>query len=159
MELPQSCAKSLTWSQVHYEAWNRKLELEQNWGVSVWLAGPCMFPDGPFWSTAKSIYYHSSIEKKLRMLNFKRPHVNSGSQNIHSDHMFIDEMWGDGAEGFAEVCKAGVYVSLMGGCFGGKFFTCRSLKLELIFPWTKWPLFHRWHFQMHFHEWKVLYFD
>ena len=26
-------------------------------------------------------------------------------------------------------------------------------------PETKWPLFRRRHFQMHFHEWKVLYFD
>ena len=23
-------------------------------------------------------------------------------------------------------------------------------------PWTKWPPFHRWYFQMHFREWKVL---
>ena len=28
----------------------------------------------------------------------------------------------------------------------------------LISPWTKWPPFPR-HFQKHFHEWKVLYFD
>ena len=28
----------------------------------------------------------------------------------------------------------------------------------LISPWRKWPLFRRQHFQMHFHEWKVLYF-
>ena len=28
-----------------------------------------------------------------------------------------------------------------------------------ISPWTKWPPFHRQHFQMHFHEWKFLYFD
>ena len=26
-------------------------------------------------------------------------------------------------------------------------------------PWTKWPCFPRRHFQMHFHEWKVLYCD
>ena len=26
-------------------------------------------------------------------------------------------------------------------------------------PWTKWPLFRGRHFQMHFLEWKVLYFD
>ena len=26
-------------------------------------------------------------------------------------------------------------------------------------PWTKWPPFYRQYFQMHFHEWKVLYFD
>ena len=26
-------------------------------------------------------------------------------------------------------------------------------------PWTKWPPFPRWHFQMHFYEWKVLCFD
>ena len=26
-------------------------------------------------------------------------------------------------------------------------------------PWTKWPPFPRRHFQIHFHEWKVLYFD
>ena len=26
-------------------------------------------------------------------------------------------------------------------------------------PWTKWLPFRRQHFQMHFHEWKLLYFD
>ena len=26
-------------------------------------------------------------------------------------------------------------------------------------PWTKWPPFHRQYFQMHFHEWKLLYFN
>ena len=26
-------------------------------------------------------------------------------------------------------------------------------------PWTKWPPFRRRYFQMHFHEWKVLYFN
>ena len=26
-------------------------------------------------------------------------------------------------------------------------------------PWTKWPPFRRRHFQIHFCEWKVLYFD
>ena len=26
-------------------------------------------------------------------------------------------------------------------------------------PWTKWLALRRWHFQMHFHEWKVSYFD
>ena len=25
-------------------------------------------------------------------------------------------------------------------------------------PWRKWPPFHRWHLQMHFREWKYLYF-
>ena len=30
---------------------------------------------------------------------------------------------------------------------------------KLISPWTKWPKLRRRHFQMHFHEWKVLYFD
>ena len=28
----------------------------------------------------------------------------------------------------------------------------------LIFHWKKWPPFHRRHFKMHFHEWKILYF-
>ena len=27
----------------------------------------------------------------------------------------------------------------------------------IIFPWTKWPRFRRRYFQMHFREWKVLY--
>ena len=31
--------------------------------------------------------------------------------------------------------------------------------LNSISPWTKWPPFRRGHFQLHFHEWKVLYFD
>ena len=26
-------------------------------------------------------------------------------------------------------------------------------------PWTKWPPFRRRYFQIHFHEWKILYFD
>ena len=30
---------------------------------------------------------------------------------------------------------------------------------QLISPWTKWPPFHRWYFQMHFREWQVLYFN
>ena len=29
---------------------------------------------------------------------------------------------------------------------------------QLIFPWTKWPPFSRRHFQIQFHEWKVLCF-
>ena len=29
----------------------------------------------------------------------------------------------------------------------------------LISLWTKWPQFHRRYFQLHFREWKVLYFD
>ena len=28
----------------------------------------------------------------------------------------------------------------------------------LIFPWAKWPPFRRRYFQMHFREWKFLYF-
>ena len=35
----------------------------------------------------------------------------------------------------------------------------RYKKCKLICPWTKWPPFHRQYFQMHFQEWKVLYFD
>ena len=31
--------------------------------------------------------------------------------------------------------------------------------LKLICPWTKWPPFRRRYFQMHFRQWKVLYFD
>ena len=31
--------------------------------------------------------------------------------------------------------------------------------LWLIFPWRKWPPFRRRHFQIHFLEWKVWYFD
>ena len=31
--------------------------------------------------------------------------------------------------------------------------------IKFISPWTKWLPFSRWHFKMHFHEWKVLYFD
>ena len=30
---------------------------------------------------------------------------------------------------------------------------------QLISPWTKWPPFRRRYFQMHFREWKVVYFD
>ena len=30
---------------------------------------------------------------------------------------------------------------------------------QLISSWTKWPPFCRCHFQIHFYEWKVLYFD
>ena len=33
------------------------------------------------------------------------------------------------------------------------------LVCQLIFPWTKWPPLRRRHFQMHFREWKVVYFD
>ena len=36
---------------------------------------------------------------------------------------------------------------------------CFVLFYLLISPWTKWLPFHRWHFQMHFHQWKVLYSD
>ena len=35
----------------------------------------------------------------------------------------------------------------------------RTLSYWLIFPWTKWPPFCRWFFQMYFCEWKNLYFD
>ena len=31
--------------------------------------------------------------------------------------------------------------------------------LKLISSWTKWLPFHRWHFQKHFNDRKVLYFD
>ena len=34
-----------------------------------------------------------------------------------------------------------------------------SNHLKLISPWTKWPPFCRWSFQMHFCEWKALYID
>ena len=38
--------------------------------------------------------------------------------------------------------------------------SCRQAAVNwLISPWTKWMPFPRQHFQMHFHEWKVLYFD
>ena len=30
---------------------------------------------------------------------------------------------------------------------------------KLISPWTKWPPFRRWHFQMHILEWKYIDFD
>ena len=30
---------------------------------------------------------------------------------------------------------------------------------RLVAPWTEWPPFRRWYFQMLFCEWKVLYFD
>ena len=33
------------------------------------------------------------------------------------------------------------------------------MTLYLISPWTKWPPFCRRYFQMHFCEWKFLYFD
>ena len=54
-------------------------------------------------------------------------------------------------------------------CQRGVFSTMNVLNLLLclvkycfnssISPWTKWPSFRRRHFQMYFHESKVLYFD
>ena len=40
----------------------------------------------------------------------------------------------------------------------GSFSKMGQIKYYLISPWTKWPPFHRWHFQVHFYEWKFVYF-
>ena len=39
-----------------------------------------------------------------------------------------------------------------------QFWGYLSFKL-IVGAETKWPPFRRWHFQMHLHEWKILYFD
>ena len=41
---------------------------------------------------------------------------------------------------------------------GGQCRTCKIL-VWFNFPWTKWLLFRKRYFQVHFREWKVLYFD
>ena len=47
--------------------------------------------------------------------------------------------------------------TVMNRCTDGKVFL-HFLKDSFICPWTKWPPFRRRHFQMHFREWKSLYF-
>ena len=37
--------------------------------------------------------------------------------------------------------------------------TANKLLIQLISPWTKWLRFRKRYFQLHFREWKVLYFD
>ena len=39
------------------------------------------------------------------------------------------------------------------------FLLWETTSIQLISPWTKWPPFRRWYFQMHVREWKVLNFD
>ena len=42
---------------------------------------------------------------------------------------------------------------------GAKIFMAHLYQSLTHLPWTKWPLFHRRYFQLHFREWKVLHFD
>ena len=39
------------------------------------------------------------------------------------------------------------------------FYPCERPSFNSSPPWAKWPPFCRWYFQMHFCEWKILYFE
>ena len=66
---------------------------------------------------------------------------------------------------YTSSCHIGSFRSTSGENFSKMTFlfsdcaTLVSRYFLLISPWTKWPPFHRRHFQMYFHELKFFYFD
>ena len=44
-------------------------------------------------------------------------------------------------------------------CIFPKIHSAQQGLTHLTSPWTKWLPFRRWYFQVHFCEWKILYFD